>query len=100
VSDVKVITGRLSLFNPDPNEKTYGVFKVIIYPEYDNSTKLHDIAMLEMTTQFPLDDTANCILYEDVEPTPDTATIMGWGATFVRFKKLCCLFHQVPFEIC
>jgi len=92
VSHVKVITGRLSLNNPDPNEKTYGVFKAVIYPEYNNSTKLHDIAMLEMTTTFPLDENANCILYGDLETTPETAIIMGWGATFVRIIVLSFAF--------
>lgn len=47
-SELSVIVGQFSLIQPDIGEETISVFKINIYNGYNNETKLHDIAMLQV----------------------------------------------------
>lgn len=82
-SQLKVVVGQVSLIQTDIDERWISVFRTNIYESYDNETKLHDIAMLQMATPIPFGPTANNILYEEPEEVSGTPTeFAGWGGTF------------------
>ncbi|KAI9556495.1 hypothetical protein GHT06_016284 [Daphnia sinensis] len=82
-SQLKVVVGQVSLIQTDVDEQWFSVFKTNIYEGYDDTTKLHDIAMLQMATSIPFGPAANNILYEEPEEVTGTPTkFAGWGGTF------------------
>lgn len=85
VSSVKVVVGQLSLITQDPDEKIYSVFTIITEPNYNNVTKLNNLAMMQLSEAIPLTPGApvGCITYDEVDTGITTGTIMGWGTTVV-----------------
>lgn len=47
-SKLKVVAGQVSAINADPNEQTISVYTVTIFPQYDNTLQLNDIALLKV----------------------------------------------------
>lgn len=47
-AQVKVTVSQLSLIQPDLGEATYAVYQLIPYESYDNVTKAHDIALIQV----------------------------------------------------
>ncbi|EFX81484.1 hypothetical protein DAPPUDRAFT_230857 [Daphnia pulex] len=83
-ADIKVTVGALSLITPDPEEQIIEVFSNITFSGYDRVTKLHDIALIELSRPVVFGDTAKSIRYDEIDElaTPWVAAIVGWGATF------------------
>ncbi|KAI9556496.1 hypothetical protein GHT06_016285 [Daphnia sinensis] len=81
-SELSVIVGQYSLIQPDVDEEVINVFKIYIYSGYNNATKLHDIAMLQLATPMTFGVNVNYIPYEEAnEITDATGTFSGWGGT-------------------
>lgn len=53
-SELSVIVGQYSLIQPDLDEKVINVFKINIYSGYNDTTMLHDIAMLQVNAYTPM----------------------------------------------
>ena len=45
---MNVVVGQLSTITPDVNEQTMVVYTVTVHPEYDNTTKMNDIALIRV----------------------------------------------------
>lgn len=87
--NVKVTIGALSLITPDPEEQIITVFSNVTYSGYDPTTKLHDIALIELSRPIVFGTNAQAIRYDEIDesmlgtdPTkPLESYIVGWGAT-------------------
>ena len=44
-----MVNAQLSLIQLDPSEESLPIFKIFTYDTYNSSTKLHDIAMLQVS---------------------------------------------------
>lgn len=53
-SELSVIVGQYSLIQPDLDEEVINVFKINIYSGYNDTTMLHDIAMLQVNASTPM----------------------------------------------
>jgi hypothetical protein len=51
VSELKVVAGQLSTTNPDVNEQTIDVDSVTIFPEFNSTDKLNDIALINVNIE-------------------------------------------------
>ncbi len=107
---MNVVVGQLSTITPDVNEQTMVVYTVTVHPEYENTTKMNDIALIrvnikndlyldfiyhyrvfidnfiskQLTAEIQFDYVnVDFILYQ--ETNIKSSLVMGWGATFVRF---------------
>lgn len=56
-SELSVIVGQYSLIQPDLDEEVINVFKINIYSGYNDTTMLHDIAMLQVNASTPMKTT-------------------------------------------
>lgn len=83
-ADMVVIVGALSLITPDPEEQKIEVFSNVTYPGYNRDTKLHDIALIELSRPIVFGPTAASIRYDEIDELnqPWVGAIVGWGATF------------------
>jgi hypothetical protein len=43
---LNVVAGQVSLINPDINEQKMDVYTITIFPEYNSTNKLNDVALL------------------------------------------------------
>ncbi len=43
---LNVVAGQVSLINPDINEQKMAVYTITIFPEYNSTNKLNDVALL------------------------------------------------------
>ncbi|XP_045030957.1 trypsin-1 [Daphnia magna] len=81
-SELSVIVGQYSLIQPDLDEKVINVFKINIYSGYNDTTMLHDIAMLQLATPMTFGVHVNYLPYEEADETGTvTGTFSGWGGT-------------------
>lgn len=109
----KVVVGQLSLITDDtPYEKAYDIFSLIkydgisfpifyynlmsglfliikrYYVGYNEATKLHDLALVQLAQNIDFSSHVTCIYYDEPDDYPfRSAEIMGWGATFVNFYR-------------
>nr|CAH0099929.1 unnamed protein product [Daphnia galeata] len=81
INVLNVVVGQLSTITPDVNEQTMVVYTVTVHPEYDNTTKMNDIALIRLTAEIQFDYVnVDFILYQ--EANIKNSLVMGWGATF------------------
>ena len=88
--ETQVVVAQLSLITEDvPFEKRYEVFSIVIYDQYNNVSKLHDLALIQVATPIVFSPNVTCMYYDETDILADNGEIMGWGATFVSFKTNC-----------
>ena len=78
--EIKVITGRLSIYDYEPQQVTSKVAKIIIHPDYSGPFTLNnDIALLELVepVQFNRNIKMACLGTED--SSNGKVAISGWG---------------------
>ncbi|KAI9556745.1 hypothetical protein GHT06_016536 [Daphnia sinensis] len=84
MAELKVTVGALSLITPDPEEQVITFLDMVPFPQYEEATQKHDIALIELSRPIVFGATAQPIRYDEIDElaTPWDAKIVGWGATF------------------
>ncbi|XP_057373941.1 complement factor D-like [Daphnia carinata] len=82
--EFKVLVGALSFVTPDPGEQSIGVFDMVYFPQYDDVTQKHDVALIEVSKPILFGPTTQPMPYGEIDELaqPWDAKIVGWGATF------------------
>ncbi|EFX81487.1 hypothetical protein DAPPUDRAFT_224273 [Daphnia pulex] len=82
--ELKVTIGTLSLVIPDPGEQLIGVYKLIVFSQFDPVSLKHNIALIKLNRQIEIGPTAHSIRYGEIDElaTPWDAYIVGWGALY------------------
>ncbi|EFX71080.1 hypothetical protein DAPPUDRAFT_309193 [Daphnia pulex] len=83
---LNVVAGQVSLINPDINEQKMDVYTITIFPQYNSTNKLNDVALLWLTADILFDnENVDFIPYgtelQDLAQ-PRKGIFMGWGASF------------------
>ncbi|XP_046439908.1 ovochymase-2-like isoform X2 [Daphnia pulex] len=78
-AQIQVTVGQLSLILPDPGEMRLQVRAIYVHENYDNITKVNDIAMLETSQTIEFNANVNFTYYDTVGDGP-LAIVSGWGA--------------------
>ncbi|XP_046463179.1 trypsin alpha-like [Daphnia pulex] len=79
---LNVVVGQLSTINPDVNEQTMNVYTLNIFPGYNSTNKLNDIALIRLTADIQFDEAnVDFIVYKEANGLT-FGLVMGWGATF------------------
>ncbi|XP_057373943.1 serine protease ami-like [Daphnia carinata] len=80
---ILVKVGALSLITPEPEEQIISVLSNVTFDLYNRETKLHDIALIELSRPIVFSSTAAAIRYDEIDELaqPWRGMIVGWGAT-------------------
>lgn len=81
ISKYKVILGEYRRKIKDNTEQEFNVEKIIIHPDYQESTYLNDIALFKLSKKAVLGKSARKICLPDAELTHSECYVTGWGIT-------------------
>lgn len=79
-SDIRAVVGQQSLIAIDPDEQRLQILVILPYTDYDSTTKVNDLALIETSQTLTFTDYVNFITYDEVDTAVTTATFAGWGA--------------------
>ncbi|XP_046439912.1 trypsin-1-like [Daphnia pulex] len=77
-AQIQITVGQLSLILPDPGEMRLQVRAIYVHENFDNITKVNDIAMLETSQTIEFNANVNFTYYDTVGGP--LAIVSGWGA--------------------
>ncbi|XP_046440127.1 trypsin-1-like [Daphnia pulex] len=80
-SQLQVVVGIVSFISPSAQQQTIAVSSVVTHPQYDNVTKLNDIALISLNRPILFGSAVQEIRYDEVDEAIPTAITMGWGAS-------------------
>lgn len=111
-SQLSIVFGQWSLIQLDPNEKKVSAFKIMMNPGYNRTSKLNDLALIEVgfvsfkmeiinslytfdllkvSNEIEINGVYDFLTYDEADPSYTTGTIMGWGALTVSLSNLILL---------
>nr|CAH0112824.1 unnamed protein product [Daphnia galeata] len=79
--DTTVVVAQLSLIQQDPDEIRIQALNFYINPEYNETFRTNDLALIKMNQPIPYGRYVNFSYYDEVNDTDTSAVVMGWGAT-------------------
>lgn len=92
--DVAVVVAQYSLILQDPEENRIQARTFYINPEYNETYRTNDLALIKLNQPITYGLYVNFSYYDEVNDTYTSAEVMGWGAIMVNLSNRVCITKQ------